>query len=110
MGDMVLDFNEVIGMLAGTGTTLAFVPQVLKVWRSRSAADISLVSFSVFATGVSLWLVYGLLIGSLSIILANAITLVLALSIVVMKIRFDQASSAPLPTPDPALAPQAGLD
>lgn len=77
-----------LGLIAGCLTTVAFFPQVLKIWKSRSAADISLGMFIVFSTGLVLWIVYGLSISSLPVVLANGITLVLSLTIVVFKIRF----------------------
>ena len=81
---------NILGTLAGTLTTVAFVPQVLKTWRSRSAKDISTGMFLIFTLGVLMWLVYGLYIHSWPIIIANAITLVLAASILVMKIYFHR--------------------
>ncbi len=78
---------DLIGTLAGTLTTLAFIPQVVKTWRSGSAEDISLAMFLLFTSGVLLWLLYGIALGALPIIIANGITLLLALAIVVMKIR-----------------------
>ncbi len=77
-----------IGLVAGTFTTAAFVPQVIKTWRTRSTEDISLAMFAIFALGVLLWLVYGIYIDSLPIVIANTITLVLAGTIVVLKLRF----------------------
>lgn len=82
---------ETIGLAAGVQTTLAFLPQVLKVWRSKSAQDISLLTFSALTSGVACWLVYGLLIDSASIILANLCTLVLAASILVLKLRYTSS-------------------
>jgi len=76
--------------LAGTLTTAAFVPQVLKTWKSRSAEDVSLAMFLIFSVGVLLWLVYGMLIGATPIIVANSVTLVLALAILVMKMRYKK--------------------
>jgi MtN3 and saliva related transmembrane protein len=83
-----LDWNSVIGLLAGLLTTVAFVPQVTKVWRTKSARDVSLKMFLVFSAGVALWLVYGVLLGEWPIILTNAVTLVLALAILAMKLRY----------------------
>ncbi len=80
--------TELIGLVAGCLTTGAFLPQVLKTWRSRSVRDLSLRMYLALAAGVFLWLVYGLLVGSPSIIVANAVTLVLALAILVMQLRF----------------------
>ncbi|MHB9119576.1 MAG: SemiSWEET transporter [Burkholderiales bacterium] len=79
---------DLLGTAAGTLTTLAFLPQVLKTWKSKSAKDISSVMFLLFSLGVLLWLVYGFAIGALPIILANTVTLILALAIIVMKIRY----------------------
>lgn len=79
---------EAIGSLAGIQTTIAFLPQFLKVWRSKSAESISLLTFLIFTSGVSCWLVYGILLGSFSITAANAVTLILAASILIMKIRY----------------------
>lgn len=78
---------DLIGSIAGLLTTIAFVPQVVKTWRSGSAEDISLFMFILFSSGVLLWLVYGLAIDSRPVIIANGITLVLALSILALKLR-----------------------
>ncbi|MCC5934929.1 MAG: SemiSWEET family sugar transporter [Balneolales bacterium] len=80
----------VVGLLAATCTTISFLPQVIKTWKSKSAKDLSLGMFSIFATGVFLWLVYGLMIGDLPIILANTITLLLVLLILYFKFTFDR--------------------
>ena len=79
---------DVIGAVAAFLTTVAFVPQVIKIWRSRSAKDISLPMYVVFTIGVAMWLVYGLLLGAMPIIIANCVTLPLAISVVVMKLRW----------------------
>ena len=79
---------EVIGYVAAVLTTVAFVPQAWQTWRTRDAAGVSLGKYALFCTGVALWLVYGLLLGAWPIILANAVTLGLALAILVMKLRF----------------------
>lgn len=81
-----MDMTNLIGTLAGILTTIAFIPQVIKTWRTRSARDISLFMFLLFSSGVLLWLVYGLLIDSMPIILANGITLALSVSILVLKL------------------------
>ncbi len=78
----------VIGFIAGAMTTGAFVPQVVKIWKTRSARDLSLGMYAIFVGGVVLWLVYGLLLDSLPIILANVLTLALAIPILVMKLRY----------------------
>lgn len=84
----IVGLRETIGLLAGVLTTLAFVPQVLRVWRTRSATDISLPAFACLVTGIVLWIVYGLLLDSMALLLANGVTLFLALGILVGKIRF----------------------
>lgn len=81
---------ETLGYLAGFLTTAAFLPQAVQIWRSRSAKDISLPTYLIFCLGVALWLVYGLLQGAAPVVAANAVTLVLALAILVMKLRFDR--------------------
>ncbi|MDA8229902.1 MAG: SemiSWEET transporter [Magnetospirillum sp.] len=78
--------QNAIGSIAGTLTTVAFVPQVVKTWRSRSARDISLTMYLAFSAGVALWMLYALMIGSLPILVANGATLVLAGIIIAIKI------------------------
>jgi len=81
--------REFIGYLAATLTTCAFLPQVIKVWKTRGVRDISLPMYGLFTLGVALWLGYGLMINSLPVVLANGTTFVLALSILVAKLRFE---------------------
>ena len=83
-----MDTTDILGLAAGFLTTLAFVPQLLKMWRSRSAKDVSLRTYVAFSTGVALWLAFGILKGEVAIILWNAVTLVLTACIVAMKVRF----------------------
>ncbi len=84
----MMDANTLLGIAAGSLTTLAFLPQVLKIWRTRSTHDISLVMFLLFNTGLVLWLIYGVRIGSWPIIIANTVTLLLALIILYFKLRY----------------------
>jgi MtN3 and saliva related transmembrane protein len=77
-----------IGFLAAMLTTLSFLPQVVKVWQTRSAKDVSLGMYLLFSVGVSLWLVYGVMVQSWPIILSNFITLLLAGIVLVMKLKF----------------------
>jgi MtN3 and saliva related transmembrane protein len=81
---------ENIGFVAAFCTTAAFVPQLLRVKKLRSAREISLGTFLLFSVGVFLWLVYGLYIGSKPVIASNLVTLVLSLSILVLKVRYDR--------------------
>lgn len=78
---------ELLGCVAGLLTTISFLPQVIKVWKSRSTRDISLVMFVMFCLGTGLWTTYGVLNDMISVILANAVTMVLAFYILVMKVR-----------------------
>ena len=76
-----------LGLAAGTLTTAAFVPQLVKAWRSKSTGDLSWGMLITFSTGVLLWLIYGVWIDSLPVILANAVTLLLQAGIVSLKIK-----------------------
>jgi MtN3 and saliva related transmembrane protein len=81
------DATTLIGLAAATLTTAAFVPQLVKVWRSRSADDLSLATLLVFSAGLLLWLIYGVRAGMLPVILANAATLALNMTILALKVR-----------------------
>jgi MtN3 and saliva related transmembrane protein len=76
-----------VGLLAAVLTTAAFVPQVVKTWRTRSTADISLEMFLILVAGIIAWLTYGALIRDVPLILANAVTLLLAGTILFFKLR-----------------------
>ena len=80
--------TPIVGFIAAILTTVAFVPQIMRVWRTRSAEDISLGMYTLFTLGVVLWLVYGILIDSWPIIFANCITLLLAGAVLIMKVKF----------------------
>lgn len=80
--------NSAIGFIAAILTTISFLPQVVKVWQTRSARDVSLGMYLLFTVGVLLWLIYGLLLQSWPIILSNLITLLLAGLVLAMKLRF----------------------
>ena len=83
-----MDLAAWIGYAAGLLTTISFVPQALKIHRSRSARDISLPMFVAFTIGVALWTAYGILKGEIPIIVWNLVTLGLAAWILAMKVRF----------------------
>ena len=82
------NLNSLIGFIAATLTTISFVPQVIKIWRSRSTHDVSLGMYALFTLGVAMWLAYGLLIHSWPVILANFVTLLLAGTVLLMKLKF----------------------
>jgi MtN3 and saliva related transmembrane protein len=79
---------DVIGYLAAILTTCSFVPQAWLTFRTRDVSGISLGMYCVFVCGVSLWLLYGLLLGAWPIVIANIVTLALAASIIVMKLLY----------------------
>ena len=81
--------TEVVGFVAGTLTTLCWAPQAIKILRSRDGRSISLITQMVFVTGCAFWLVYGVLLGSISIVIFNAITIALNVLIILLKLRFD---------------------
>lgn len=78
-----------LGLLAGALTTIAFVPQVIKTWKTKSAKDLSLGMYSIFCSGVALWLVYGLIIWDIPIIAANLVTFSLAMTILYFKFAYQ---------------------
>ena len=77
-----------LGLVAATLTTLAFVPQVVRVFRTRSARDISMPTFAALVLGTGLWLIYGILQGDIPLIAANAISLVLVSAVLWGKLKF----------------------
>ena len=85
-----MNFNtEIVGFAAGTLTTLCWTPQAIKILRSRDARSISLITQVTFVTGCLLWLGYGILIDSASIVLFNIVTVALNLLIIALKLRYD---------------------
>ena len=80
-------YSNVIGSVAATLTTLAFVPQAYHSYKTRDLSGISLPMYCVFTLGVGFWLIYGSLIGNWPIIVANAITFALSAMILVLKIK-----------------------
>ena len=79
----MIDQNEIIGLIAAACTTFAFIPQVMKVWKTKQTKDLSLRMYSIMFIGILLWLIYGIRIDSLSIILANVVTAILVGTILV---------------------------
>lgn len=91
---MELNPAEYVGLTAGVLTTAAYVPQVYKTWRSKSAGDISLVMYLSMTLGLFLWLVYGVLLRAPSVIIANGVSLALAAWMLRMKMRHIAAARA----------------
>lgn len=83
-----MELVTIIGLMAGSLTTISFLPQVIKTWRSKSAKDISLWMFLSFCIGVFLWIIYGIMLGELPIIIPNIITLFLAGTILFFKFKY----------------------
>jgi MtN3 and saliva related transmembrane protein len=77
-----------LGSVAAVLTTIAFVPQVRQIWKTRSARDVSLPMYLLFIAGIALWLAYGLMLGAWPLIIANVVTLTLAMIVVILKIRW----------------------
>lgn len=77
-----------MGSIAASLTTFSFIPQVWQVWRTRHTKDISLGMYAIFTSGVAMWLIYGLLLNSWPIIVANSITFGLAGTVLFMKLRY----------------------
>lgn len=87
--------SDIVGVFGATLTTASFVPQALHTFRTKDVSGISLGMYSCFTLGVACWLVYGLLLGELPIVAANAITLTLAVAILVMKLRYREVPPPP---------------
>ena len=83
-----MDIVEIIGSVGATCTTLAFVPQVLQIWKTRSAKDVSLPMYITFMVGVICWFTYGLMLSAWPIIVANIVTFALTLAVIWMKLRW----------------------
>ncbi len=83
-----MEYKNLIGYVAAFLTTCSFVPQVWKTFRTHDVSGISLDMYSVFAAGVALWLVYGVLTADWPITVANAVTLALAAMVLLMKLRY----------------------
>jgi MtN3 and saliva related transmembrane protein len=83
-----MDLTDLIGYIAASLTTCSFIPQALHTFKTKDVRGISLGMYSVFTVGIALWLVYGLLLNAWPIVIANVITLMLAASILLMKLRY----------------------
>jgi MtN3 and saliva related transmembrane protein len=81
------DWTTLLGIIAAICTTCSFVPQVIKILRSKRTSDVSLLMYAILSTGLFLWLIYGLLLMDLPLILANTVSFTLAMCVLVLKIR-----------------------
>ncbi|MFN3926313.1 MAG: SemiSWEET family sugar transporter [Pseudanabaenaceae cyanobacterium] len=82
--------TELIGYCAAFCTTFAFLPQVIRTWRTKSAHDLSLATILAFMTGISLWFIYGVSVGARPIMAANLVTFSLQLSLLYLKLRYGR--------------------
>jgi MtN3 and saliva related transmembrane protein len=80
----------IIGFIAGTCTTISFIPQILKILKTGKVRDISVSMYVVLTTGIFLWFVYGIFLGALPVVAANGVSLVLCLWILVMKFVYGR--------------------
>jgi MtN3 and saliva related transmembrane protein len=85
---------ETLGYIAGILTTVAFVPQVMQIYRTKSAKDVSLAMFLLFTVGVALWLAYGIMTHSFPVVVANTVTLMLSFVILYFKWKYSKTSNA----------------
>jgi MtN3 and saliva related transmembrane protein len=85
----MVTIKDLIGYLAAICTTVAFVPQFIQVWKTKSVKDISLMMYIVFCVGLILWVVYGVMNKAIPIILANTLTFILAFGILYIKVQQD---------------------
>ncbi|HSH67530.1 MAG TPA: SemiSWEET transporter [Bacteroidia bacterium] len=83
----MINFVSVIGFMAAFCTTISFIPQVIHIIKTRNTKGISLSMYTIFTMGIAFWLLYGCFLNSLPIIIANAITLILAMTILILKIK-----------------------
>ncbi len=83
-----MEIATIVGLAAAALTTIAFLPQAIKAWKTKSTKDLSLNTFIMFWAGVACWLAYGLMINDLPIIVANIVTIILATAILAIKLKY----------------------
>ena len=108
-----MKFTTTLGLIAGSLTTLAYLPQLIKTWKSKSADDISWSMLMILCLGIVLWLVYGIAVHDLPLIAANVVTLILASIILGLKVRYRRlarlqaaSSESEIATEPPSAEPQ----
>ena len=97
----MISAQDLLGLVAGTLTTIAFIPQIVRIVKTRSARDISWWMFGMFCVGIALWLWYGIRLGALPLIVANGVTLAFAVTILFLKWRFGRDAPGGLPFAPP---------
>ena len=83
-----MNYISILGLVAGALTTISSLPQVIKIWKFKKTADISLGTYILVCTGVVLWLIYGFLIKDLPLIATNVVTFILVTTILGFKIKY----------------------
>ncbi len=83
-----MSFIPLIGLVAGTITTISFVPQIIKTWKTKSAKDLSLGMFLIYCTGIVLWLIYGVIVNDVPLIIGNSLTLLLSSILLFFNLTF----------------------
>lgn len=83
-----MDYVTIIGLIAGALTTVSFLPQVVRIWRTKQTRDLSLLMYLILCMGIALWVVYGIFSKSLPVIIANSVVIVFCLYILMMKIKY----------------------
>jgi len=84
-----MDTTTILGYVAGAVTTTSLVPQVMKIWKTKSARDVSLGMFLIFSIGISLWIAYGVFLHSMPIIVANTVSLLLGFIVLGLKLKLN---------------------
>ena len=84
----MISIITIVGLIAAAFTTIALFPQLIKVWKTKSTSDISIVMFTLYSSGVFLWFVYGVYIGDVPIMVANSLAFIQALVIVMFKMKY----------------------
>ena len=83
-----MSFLEILGLSAGTITSITFLPQIIHIWKTKSAKDLSLNMLTLLIIGVSMWLTYGIFVRDIAIIYTNSMVLIMSLILVYFKFRF----------------------
>ena len=87
------NYIDLFGFSAASLTTIAFLPQLYKTWRTKSAEDVSLITLILFLTGLICWIIYGLKINSIPILVANVITFIFNFSILILKVSYNKKNN-----------------
>ena len=84
-----MDAVTILGLLGGALTTSSFLPQVIKSWKTKSTGDVSIWMFLLLTTGIFIWAVYGFMIGSFPVVVANTFSFILSVTMIIFKLIYD---------------------